>query len=52
MKRDDHNTEATDYRSPASRSSDRSRTTKSNTVVIAIVAIIIIGLGVFLIGGF
>jgi hypothetical protein len=52
MKQDDQSTETIDYRSPASRSSDRSHASKSNIVAIVAVFAVIIGLGVFLIGGF
>jgi hypothetical protein len=41
-----------DHRGPADRLSDRKRTNKSNLLVVGAVAAIVIGLGVFIVGGF
>ena len=41
-----------DYRSPTDILSDRKRTNKANLVVVGAVAAIVIGLAVFIIGGF
>ena len=52
MQQHDEDAKTIDYRSPATRVSDRTRTTRMNIVVLGGIVVVVVVLGIYLIGGF